>query len=59
LLGTVAGAAATTTAWTAAIVFISVDALFIARVAQEAGRALALIEQAIGEMKNHSGERAA
>jgi len=59
LLGTVAGAAATTTAWTAAIVFISVDALFIARVAQEAGRALALIEQAIGEMKNHPGERAA
>ena len=55
LVGAVAGAAATTAAWTTAIVFVSIAALVIARVAQEAGRALAVIEQAIAEIKNPSG----
>jgi hypothetical protein len=54
LVGVVAGAAATTAAWTTAIVFVSIAALVIARVAQEAGRALAVIEQAIAKIKNPS-----
>ena len=58
VLATVAGVATTTAAWRAAIAFASVDALVIARVAQEAGRALAVIERAIAEMKNLSGGHA-
>ena len=58
LLGSAAGAAATSAAWTAAVVFASIAALLIARIAQEAGRALAVIERAITEMKNPSGVHA-
>ncbi len=58
LLGSVAGAAAISAAWTAAVVFASIAALVIARIAQEAGRALAVIERAIAEMKNPSGVHA-
>jgi O-antigen biosynthesis protein len=57
-LGSVAGVAAAKGAWTAAVVFAGVDALVITRIAQEAGRALAVIERAIAEMKNPSGVRA-
>ncbi len=46
-LAAVAGAAATGAVWTAAVVFAGAAALVIARVAQEAGRALAAFEQAI------------
>jgi len=49
-----AGVAAESAAWTAAVVFSGIAALAIARIAQEAGRALALIERAVAEMKNPS-----
>jgi GT2 family glycosyltransferase len=52
------GVAAESAAWTAAVVFAGVSALVIARIAQEAGRALAVIERAVGEMKDPSGVHA-
>jgi glycosyltransferase involved in cell wall biosynthesis len=55
LFGFAAGTAATSAAWTAAVAFASIAALVIARVAQEAGRALAVIERAVAEIKNPSG----
>ncbi len=47
ILASVAGAAAMSTAWTVAVVFAGAAALVIARVGQEAGRALAVLEQAV------------
>src|SRR5215469_18852161 len=53
-LGSAAGIAATNGSRTAAVVFAGVDALVITRIAQEAGRALAVIERAVAEMKRPS-----
>jgi len=49
-LASVAGTAATSAAWTAAIVFAVATAGVIGRVGQEAGRALAVLEQAVAEL---------
>ena len=49
-LASVAGAAATSAAWTAAIVFAVAAAGVIGRVGQEAGRALAVLERAVAEL---------
>ena len=49
-LASVAGTAATSVAWTAAIVFAVATAGVIGRVGQEAGRALAVLEQAVAEL---------
>jgi len=57
-LGSAVGAAATSAAWTAAVVLSSIAALVITRIAQEAGRALTIIERAIAEVKNPSGGHA-
>jgi len=57
-LGSAIGAAATSAAWTAAVVLSSIAALLITRIAQEAGRALTIIERAIAEVKNPSGGHA-
>jgi O-antigen biosynthesis protein len=58
LLGSAAGVAATNAAWMAAAVFASLAALVIARIAQEAGRALAVLERAIAAIAEPSGGRA-
>jgi O-antigen biosynthesis protein len=58
VLASIAGAAATNAAWTAAVVFASLAVLVIARVGQEAGRALAVIERVIASMAKPSGMRA-
>ncbi len=57
-LASIAGVAATSAEWTAAVVFAGIAALVIGRVAQEAGRALAVIERVIAGMANSSGVRA-
>jgi GT2 family glycosyltransferase len=57
-LGSAVGAAATSAAWTVAVILASITALVITRIAQEAGRALAIVERAIAEVKNPSGVRA-
>jgi O-antigen biosynthesis protein len=49
-LASVAGTAATSAAWIAAVVFAGVAILVIARVGQEAGRALAVLEHAMAEL---------
>jgi O-antigen biosynthesis protein len=49
-LATVAGGAATSAEWTAAIVFVVAAAGVIGRVGQEAGRALAVLERAMAEL---------
>jgi GT2 family glycosyltransferase len=49
-LALIAGAAATSAAWTAAVVFAGFAALVIARVAQEAGRALAVLDHAVASL---------
>jgi hypothetical protein len=49
-LASVAGAAVTSAAWIAAVVFASAVMLVIARVGQEAGRALAVLEHAMAEL---------
>jgi GT2 family glycosyltransferase len=54
ILASVAGVAATSTAWAVAVVFAGATALVIARVGQEAGRALAVLERAIAGLKNAS-----
>ena len=55
-LASVAGAAATSAAWAAAVVFAGAAALVIARVGQEAGRALAVLEQATAGLANAWGK---
>ena len=57
-LAVLAGAAVTRAAWTAAVVFAGVAALAIARVAQEAGRALILFEDAVAGIAKAAGARA-
>jgi glycosyltransferase involved in cell wall biosynthesis len=57
-LGSAAAAAATNAAWTATVVFSGIAALVIARTAQEAGRALALIDRAVTEIKSPTGAHA-
>jgi len=54
-LASVAGAAATSAAWTAAVVFAGATVFVIARVAHEAGRALAVLDRAIAGLTNSSG----
>ena len=54
-LASLAGAAATSAAWTAAVVFAAATVLVIARVAHEAGRALAVLDRAIAGLTNSSG----
>jgi GT2 family glycosyltransferase len=51
-LSSVAGTAATSTAWAAAVAFAAAAALVIARVAQQAGRALAVLDRAMAELTN-------
>ncbi len=53
-LASVAGAAATSAAWIAAVIFAGAAALVIARIMQEAGRALAVFEQAIAGLTSAS-----
>lgn len=50
LLASLAGVAAISAAWIAAVVFAGVAALVIARIGQEAGRALAVLEHAMAEL---------
>jgi GT2 family glycosyltransferase len=57
-LAVLAGAAVTSAAWTAAVVFAGVAALAIARVAQEAGRALTLFDNAVAGIAKAAGARA-
>jgi GT2 family glycosyltransferase len=57
-LAAVAGAAVTSTAWTAAAVFAGATALVIARVVQEAGRALTVFDQANAGLAKAAGARA-
>ena len=54
-LASVAGAAATSAARTAAVVFAGATVFVIARVAHEAGRALAVLDRAIAGLTNSSG----
>jgi hypothetical protein len=54
----VAGAAATSAAWTAAAVFAGAAILVIARIVQEAGRALTLFEDAVAGIEKAAGARA-
>ena len=54
----VAGAAATSAAWTAAAVFAGAAILVIARIVQEAGRALTLFEDAVAGIAKAVGARA-
>jgi hypothetical protein len=56
-LASIAGAAATSAAWTAAAVFVGATALVIVRVAQEAGRALTLFENAVAGIAKAAGSR--
>jgi GT2 family glycosyltransferase len=56
-LASVAGAAATSAAWIAAVVFAGAAALVIARVAQEAGRALTLFDNAVAGIAKAAGSR--
>jgi hypothetical protein len=53
-LASIAGAAATGAAWTAAIVFFAATALVIAWIMYEAGRALAVLEQAVAGLMSAS-----
>jgi len=53
----VAGAAATSAAWTAAVVFAGAAILVIARIVQEAGRALTLFDNAIVGVAKASASR--
>jgi glycosyltransferase involved in cell wall biosynthesis len=55
LLASLTGAAATSAEWAAAAVFAGVAALVIARIAQEASRALAVIERAVNKIVKPSG----
>jgi GT2 family glycosyltransferase len=55
LLASLAGAAAASAGWTAAAVFAGLAALVIARIAQEASRALAVIERAVNRIVKPSG----
>jgi cellulose synthase/poly-beta-1,6-N-acetylglucosamine synthase-like glycosyltransferase len=57
-LAAVAGAAATCAAWTAAAVFCGATALVIIRVAQEAGRALTVLDNAVGGIAKAAGAHA-
>src|SRR6516165_10490949 len=54
----VAGAAATSAAWTAAAVFAGAAIWVIARIVQEAGRALILFEDAVAGIAKAAGARA-
>src|SRR6516225_2457062 len=54
----VAGAAATSAAWTAAVVFAGAAIWVIARIVQEAGRALILFEDAVAGIAKAAGARA-
>jgi O-antigen biosynthesis protein len=56
--GVIAGAAAMSAEWTAVIVFCGICALVIARTAQEAGRAIAVIEGAVAEVKSPAESQA-
>src|SRR6516165_6395993 len=57
-LAAVAGVAATSAAWTAAAVFFGATALVIVRVAQEAGRALTVLDNAVAGIAKAAGARA-
>jgi GT2 family glycosyltransferase len=56
-LAAVAGVAATSAAWTAAAVFFGATALVIVRVAQEAGRALTVLDNAVAGIAKAAGAR--
>jgi GT2 family glycosyltransferase len=57
-LAAVSGLAATSDAWTAAAIFAGAAALVIARVAQEAGRALTVFDNAVAGIAKAAGARA-
>jgi GT2 family glycosyltransferase len=56
-LAALAGAAATSAAWIAAAIFAGATALVIARVAQEAGRALTVFDNAVAGIAKAPGAR--